>query len=571
MPRSFKLAIVRARHDGSVGTIPDQACLEMLMTGANSVMSFWSDTSGGWFDFLDSAMMPWVDMTIDPAATDRDSQARAAFAALRAANPGHDPLAGFDGALVITLPGRMTVMGAVVNFDGGSTGIDGLPVSVIPVMASDHTFICHELGHTLGADHSFGLDNNGTDWDPGDATIIVGPEYGSPYDLMSSASFGSRWLGTGPFWSANPTFAGPAVAGWPFAGATAMGPHLSRANLHRWFPEALEPGKVAHRPFPGGDEVGYLRLTAVGKPGGTSLLILHPPGEPASGAGRIYVEFRVGQGWDRGLKVFGADLARVGVVVHTLEDVAGAGPRVWYRGAVVAGSIDTDLVVATRPVVITLEGWSDDPDNSYADIAYRAAAERAVSITPANASDGIVGGSAIREERTPCGDVITWGSWSTQSFCQFRIATTGFGGTAAMPPTVAWSVAGTTLGRERGHGGGAVRRGGVQPGVCDRSDLLRARADRARRREIHRGAGRDRDRGRGRRLGVGGGELHLARLLRGLCAGRPGEAVALPRRHRRRAPHPDAAAVPPAGARIRRSRSIRPNGRCGRWRWCATS
>ena len=479
-------------------------------------------------------------------------------------------MAGFDGALVITLPGRMTVMGAVVNFDGGSTGIDGLPVSVIPVMASDHTFICHELGHTLGADHSFGLDNNGTDWDPSDATIIVGPEYGSPYDLMSSASFGSRWLGTGPFWSANPTFAGPAVAGWPFAGATAMGPHLSRANLHRWFPEALEPGKVAHRPFPGGDEVGYVRLTAAGKPGGTALLILHPPGEPASGAGRIYVEFRVGQGWDRGLKVFGADLARVGVVVHTLEDVAGAGPRVWYRGAVVAGSIDTDLVVATRPVVITLEGWSDDPDNSYADIAYRAAAERAVSITPANASDGIVGGSAIREERTPCGDVITWGSWSTQSFCQFRIATTGFGGTAAMPPTVVWSVAGTTLGP--GSGTVAVPFDGVEFSLEYVIDPISYELG----------------------LTARGGEKYSAALVATATeaggGARPRRARPSPRsattRAMRRATRRSSCAASPASptstvfrcragsvgrARIRRSRSIRPNGRRGRWRWCATS
>ena len=47
---------------------------------------------------------------------------------------------------------------------------------------------CHELGHTLGFEHTFGLENNGTDWDPTDAKIIVGPEYGSPYDLMSSAA-----------------------------------------------------------------------------------------------------------------------------------------------------------------------------------------------------------------------------------------------------------------------------------------------------------------------------------------------------------------------------------------------
>ena len=52
-------------------------------------------------------------------------------------------------------------------------------------MSSDHTFMCHELGHTLGFEHTFGLDNNRADWNPTDDTIVVGPEYGSPYDLMS--------------------------------------------------------------------------------------------------------------------------------------------------------------------------------------------------------------------------------------------------------------------------------------------------------------------------------------------------------------------------------------------------
>src|SRR6185295_4215198 len=120
--------------------------------------------------------------------TGRDVQARAAFAAIRARDSSRDPLAGFNGAIVLTAPGRMTVPNPnagqpgqpatiVSAFDGGSITIDGLPVSVLPVMSSDHTFMCHELGHTLGFNHTFGLDNNGTDWNPGDATIIVGPEY----------------------------------------------------------------------------------------------------------------------------------------------------------------------------------------------------------------------------------------------------------------------------------------------------------------------------------------------------------------------------------------------------------
>lgn len=194
-----------------------------------------------------------------------------------------------------------------------------------------------------------------------------------------------------------------------------------------------------------------MRLVPPGQPG-VSLLILHPPNEPASGAGRVYVEYRDSRGWDRGLKVFGSDLARAGLVVHTLEDIAGADPRIWFRGSVVAGSVDTDLAVATKPVVITLDGY-EDGDDGWADVTYSQTAERRIVIARANASDDIVGGSAIEERRTPCGDPITYGSWSTQSFCQFRVATTGFAGTGGAPPNVIWEVAGTVL---TGLGGTAL-------------------------------------------------------------------------------------------------------------------
>jgi hypothetical protein len=66
MTRRFKLAIVRARSDANESVIPDRACLDMLMAGQQSVLRYWSDTTGGWFDFLDSAMLPWVDTSRYP-------------------------------------------------------------------------------------------------------------------------------------------------------------------------------------------------------------------------------------------------------------------------------------------------------------------------------------------------------------------------------------------------------------------------------------------------------------------------------------------------------------------------
>ncbi|SAL77191.1 hypothetical protein AWB67_05053 [Caballeronia terrestris] len=116
----------------------------------------------------------------------------------------------------------------------------------------------------------------------------------------------------------------------------------------------------------------------------------------------------------------------------------------WFRGAIASGSIDTDLQVPNLAVVITLEEHEDTEGNSWADISYRTSAERTLTIAPANATDGIVGGQVLREERTPCGNDVKYGSWSTFSFCQFDVATTGFGGSATplTPPTVTWTVGG---------------------------------------------------------------------------------------------------------------------------------
>jgi len=462
MAKPVRLGIIRARHDTSVPVIPDPACIAMLMTGDHALLRFWEDTTRGYLDFEDSSMFPWVDMTVG-ADTSRAAQARAAIDALKARFPNPPEWPHLNGLIVISHPGQRTMPNPKAGqpgqpatitqgFDGGSAGIDGLPVAVIPVMASDHTFMCHETGHVLGLDHSFGLDNNGTDWDPSDATIIVGQEYGSPYDLMSSATFGGRFLGPGPFYSGQPTFTGPAVTDWPYAGATAMGPHLSPANLHLFMPDALA-GRTVEKPFPQPGAPVTARIGPASAPNGACLLVLHPPGEPANGTGRVYVEYRVPAGWDAGMDPLGPSLSREGVVVHSLVDIPGKGSRAWYRGSVPTVSEDTDVAVAMTPLVVRMV--AADPGRQWVDVSVTAGAAKAVEIVRGLQTDDVVGPSGKLEETTsPCGDPLRRGTFSTATTARFGVRSTGFGGGGEPvdpPPPVAWTVGGVPLGGPSGN------------------------------------------------------------------------------------------------------------------------
>ncbi|MGW0640418.1 hypothetical protein [Nocardia salmonicida] len=437
MGKKVRLGIIRASHDKTVPRISDAACLAMLMTGEHSVLSYWSNTTRGYLDFVDSMMFPWVEMTMG-LDTSREAQAVAAIAALRADNRHHDPLEGLDGLVVLTHPGT--------GFDGGQTSVGDKLVAVVQSAASDHTFMCHEVGHVLGFDHTYGVINNGADWNRNDSTIIEDPVYGSPYDLMSSASFGTRGLGAGPHYSGQPTFVGPTITDWPNSNAFGMGPHLSRANLHRWMPEALA-GRVIDRSFPQSGETVRARVVPASAARGNSLLVLHPNGEPSTGDGRIYVEYRIQAGWDAGIDQFGPSLSRQGVVVHAIVGVAGVGPRVWYIGSVPTGSIDSDVALDTTPLVITVEAF--DVDHQWVDLAITTSAPRAVEIELGNKEDEIVGPvGELQTDTTPCGDRIRKGIFATSTSGQFRVRTTGFGGHGepdVAPPAVAWTVGGVPL------------------------------------------------------------------------------------------------------------------------------
>ncbi|MFE5402957.1 hypothetical protein ACFQ9Z_16680 [Streptomyces sp. NPDC056580] len=332
------------------------------------------------------------------------------------------------------------------RFDGGTDGVDGLPVAVCPVMSSDLTFMCHEVGHLVGLDHTFGLDNNGTDWDATDATIVVGTEYGSPYDLMSSATFAGRFLGAGPHYSGQPTFTGPTVTDWPYARAFAMGPHLSRANLHLFMPDALA-GRVVEAPFPQPGAPVAARIVPASAPDGRCLLVLHPPGEPASGVGRVYVEYRVPAGWDAGMDPLGPSLSREGVVVHSVVDIANKGPRAWYRGSVPTASPDTDVAVATTPLVVRTEAV--DLERQWVDVSVTAGAAKAVEIVRGLQTEDVIGPvGEVQETTTPCGDPLRRGTFATSTTAHFGLRSTGFGGSGEPvnpQPTIAWTVGGVPL------------------------------------------------------------------------------------------------------------------------------
>jgi hypothetical protein len=84
-----------------------------------------------------------------------------------------------------------------------------------------------------------------------------------------------------------------------------------------------------------------------------------------------------------------------------------------------------------------------------AEVAYQGTAARVVTITESRRRSSWEG-SPIREETTPCGQTITFGSWAVLSSYQLEIRTTGFGGDAASRPVVTWTVGGTVLSGNEG-------------------------------------------------------------------------------------------------------------------------
>lgn len=452
--KQVKVAVLRARHDRSKPLIPDRACIEMMLTNANrtSVLNYWEDVTDSHLDFVDSALFPWVDIDISADDVSRTTQCNRAFDATKAL-PGAI-LDGFDAFIVLSWPGQLTLPNPlaaqpgqpatiVTNFDGGAGPVvQGKPACALPVMTANHTFMCHEVGHVLGFKHSYGVLNNGIDWD-GKAPFNQGEVYGDPYDIMSSASFGSRWLDpTVTHYTGDPVFNGSVIVDWPNLAAFSMGPAPARAHVHLWDSLALKPNHVHHIQVPSGGGKALFTLAAADH-GGQQLAVLHPIGEDAEGRGRCYIEYRHRGGWDIGLDVVGNDLARQAVVVHTLADATGDGVRCWYRGRILVPlELDSDLVVAGTPLTVLVT--ATDEQAGTVDIEVNTRLGRGINIH-VRGSDEIITVVNPQAMGSPCGDQLTHGTWITQSQYFYQPVSYGFGGIGApdaAPLIARWAVAG---------------------------------------------------------------------------------------------------------------------------------
>ena len=460
MPRKFKLAILRARHDKSTTVPPDDACRKFLVDAPDksAVLQYWSEATQGNIEFTDIALFPWVDIEVDASNKEqikRSSQARAAVVATQQA--GQD-LGGYDIFVVLVTPGFATgtitkpngdKVTGVIDFDAGATLIDGKRFAIIQTR-TNLTFDCHEVGHILGYDHSYGLLNNGIDWANTGASSDV---YGSPYDIMSSGAFGSKWFAP-PRWAASPTFArtdlATVVPGWTGPQSwDSIGPFPSRAFVFINDPEPMEAASQVQRVTldDANTSAANFLWSFSTREKRTSLLVVEDRRE--SGLRQYCVEYRLSKGWDQGLKTSGTDLARQGVVIHSIESKDGKSYP-YFRGAIpIPLVIDTDVAIPNTNLAVRVVSVANDLSSVLVHIGVTGKPESRILIESLESDEKIIS-TKKRSVRVPhCGvKQFDWRTAHSRVKVTAHVQALNLGGPGA-PLTGAlrarWDVAGVIL------------------------------------------------------------------------------------------------------------------------------
>ena len=303
--------MVVKRHLCVIGMIPHalgeqlstpwgDASLAWMLDGnsAQSIASFWRDTTAALVDISGEAFGWFIVESSDLVAaiqtTDRNKNAQALcdVAIQNGINVG-----AFDGVVFM-------VGGRAVGAGKASVRVDD---RLIPCAFLDdrgeHSFIAHEVGHTVGMDHPFRLG-----W-----VNPFGPlfgEYGPPHDIMSALTFGTYPV-TRPVPIETSSGINVTAKFWDMGG-----PGVSMATLWRYLPgfPALQPWMEI---LPAGS--GATKLT-LNRPAVDGLRLAVMP--TRAGDGWWTVEYRPAMDWDVGFTFDSADITNSpGLVVHRLRDI----------------------------------------------------------------------------------------------------------------------------------------------------------------------------------------------------------------------------------------------------------
>jgi len=383
-----RVVVILVGHDGVIPSL--QHAIHLFRDWEHSIQTYWRDAAGGVVDLSFTFFGPYP-ISVPAIARNADGACPRSLVIDRARTAAQDSgveLGGYDATVVMMHPAvHTTINGETFRYDVGSSGTRCL----LPVW-EDFTYFCHEVGHTIGFDHSYGIPNTGADWDGALNGWMFSPVYGDPYDLMSSASFGG----------ATSSFNLPTAA-MGYAGSQRGGPLLARAQLH--FAKAAHydaTGRTVHQNESATQAVDLVPA-GLGAPGRPELLVWHPDGEGGDGTGRIYVELRAtthrpdATFWDSAFDAPGA--SRRGVVVHFIAPPAGTSAQVWYGARLIFPSPDVDATVQTPLGLFTVSvSDSQQPLGSSVRVRVSRGSRRPnVSITEETKYDTVVESSEMRQ------------------------------------------------------------------------------------------------------------------------------------------------------------------------------